>query len=321
MAVGFYQNGNGDTMTLAERWDGIGWTLQSTPTSTAVGSRLDAVSCPTSTTCIAVGSDRGGALAEIWSGGSWTIQPTEFSVGLGAVSCASPTDCMAVGTSIGGVTDVPFAARLEGSTWSAQPLPSLNGDGDFFTVSCSAPDACTAGGSINDLSGSPSGTQPLVERWDGSHWTLQTTPWLANGGEITGISCPSASACTAVASPDLPGAASLAEGWDGNNWTTEYVPEPSNGNNLLGSVSCASATACTAVGSFTAASDQSIGPAVEAWDGSIWTIQPVPSGPGPTVGLVESTLGGISCPSPGLCVAVGSTKSLVGTTPLVEIYS
>jgi hypothetical protein len=52
----------GGTYTLAERWDGTSWTVQSTPSPSPIGSRpnatgaLSGVSCVSETSCTAVGS-------------------------------------------------------------------------------------------------------------------------------------------------------------------------------------------------------------------------------------------------------------------------
>ena len=35
---------------------------------------LSAVSCPSATTCVAVGTSDSGALAELWNGKTWAIQ-------------------------------------------------------------------------------------------------------------------------------------------------------------------------------------------------------------------------------------------------------
>ena len=41
---------------------------------------------------------------------------------------------------------------------------------------------------------------PLAERWDGTRWTILKTILKINiiGGELDGVSCTSATACTAV---------------------------------------------------------------------------------------------------------------------------
>ena len=68
------------TVTLAERWNGKSWAIQHTPnpphsnSSTAATATLNAVSCPSATTCVAVGRSDSGALAELWNGTTWAIQ-------------------------------------------------------------------------------------------------------------------------------------------------------------------------------------------------------------------------------------------------------
>ena len=54
-AVGNYQREPGQTLTLAERWNGIAWIPQATPNRGKGGSYLYGVSCPQTSECIAVG--------------------------------------------------------------------------------------------------------------------------------------------------------------------------------------------------------------------------------------------------------------------------
>jgi hypothetical protein len=68
------------TVTLAERWNGTRWVIQHTPSpphpnlSGAATATLNAVSCPSATSCLAVGRSDSGALAERWNGTTWAIQ-------------------------------------------------------------------------------------------------------------------------------------------------------------------------------------------------------------------------------------------------------
>jgi hypothetical protein len=41
---------------------------------------------------------------------------------------------------------------------------------------------------------------PFAERWNGSQWSLLSTPNLSNGGALQGVACTSPSACLAVGS-------------------------------------------------------------------------------------------------------------------------
>jgi hypothetical protein len=63
-------------------------------------------------------------------------------------------------------------------------------------VSCTSASACTAVGDYNN----PSAPSGFAQSWDGTTWTIQPTPIPGDktGGQLFGVSCTSASACTAV---------------------------------------------------------------------------------------------------------------------------
>jgi hypothetical protein len=118
-AVGSYTNRTGVQLTLAARWDGVSWSVQTTPSPP--GSRaktLNAVSCPSSTTCTAVGQSNDHTLVESWNGSAWTIQGSPMPgravlANLTGVSCTSPTVCTAVGS---------FATSANTDIDSSRPL-------------------------------------------------------------------------------------------------------------------------------------------------------------------------------------------------------
>ncbi len=109
-AVGSYIDGSGNVLTLAERWNGKSWVMQTTPSPGSYGPSLFGVSCSTGSDCAAVGAYQavsGGpevTLAEHWNGHTWTVQSTQNPTGAGRwsqlseVSCSSPNACTAVGT-------------------------------------------------------------------------------------------------------------------------------------------------------------------------------------------------------------------------------
>src|SRR5207248_1694795 len=112
-----------------------GWTLQSTPNpSGASVNGLYDVACPSSSQCTAVGSDKSSSnmtvtLAERWNGSSWAIQSTpnpRGSLGSALLSdaCPSTTVCTAVGYyHNSGNVIVPLAERWNGSSWTVQTTP------------------------------------------------------------------------------------------------------------------------------------------------------------------------------------------------------
>jgi hypothetical protein len=104
--------------SFAERWNGRSWTRQRVPNPSPAsldGSRfseLVAVSCPSTSSCTAVGDFSRATskfpmgeeftLAEHWNGARWSIQATpalgsDSIARLAGVTCRSPTLCVAVG--------------------------------------------------------------------------------------------------------------------------------------------------------------------------------------------------------------------------------
>ena len=318
MAVGTYDTGSGNTATrlaLSEQWDGSSWTVQ--PTANPAGSvyaNLNGVSCTSPTACTAVGfygSDQ--PLAERWDGTNWTVQPTPSPAGssgvvLNGVSCTSATACIAVGdtsnTDAHGVsTGLPLAEVWDGTSWTTQTIPKPAGSPNISLngVSCTSATVCIAVGYVQ-INGA--GNIPLAERWDGTSWTVQTTPnpTTSTSSELSGVSCTSATTCIAVGTYDTSGTnvnlLQLVERWDGTSWTIQATPQQQS---VLHGVSCTSDTACTAVGSYVSSTTTNGPPLAEVWDGTSWTTQTIPNEPGRTWGLLNA----VFCTSVSACATVG----------------
>lgn len=100
---GYLANGTTET-SLAERWDGTAWTIQSDVAPAGTG--LQSVSCTSSLSCTAVGITGAFAVspvADYWNGTSWTLQSMPVphnstrDVFVSGVSCLSAITCTAVG--------------------------------------------------------------------------------------------------------------------------------------------------------------------------------------------------------------------------------
>ena len=200
-AVGWYENASGAIVTLADRWNGTEWAVQSTPNPEGgKGGRLMAVSCWSSSSCTAVGySGTEAILAEQWNGTTWTIQSTPSPEGakkseLLGVSCTSSNGCTAVGR---------YYTKDNSKTLEPEYLT-------------------------------------LAERWNGEKWSIQSTPNPegATKSALEGVSCVSAEACTAVGSDinSAKKAVGLAERWNGKEWSSQEISTASG----LDSVSCTS---------------------------------------------------------------------------------
>jgi hypothetical protein len=242
---------------------------------------------------------------------SWfvTSTPNQGSGGnqLLATSCADPTDCVSVGdaASTGGVT--PVAEVLQSGSWTVTPTAFL-GDaiGILYGVSCSSPTACMAVG-VQVLSAQGPADQPLIETWNGTTWSLVTTPPPGPGDSLlSGVSCPAANDCVAVGHVFVDGTSqALVESWNGSAWVIVPSPDPSFGNTMLFGVSCPSKIACTAVGTNDATGpDQTL---VETFAGGPWAIQPS-ADQGTTANVLQS----VSCSSAAACTAVGDFVNNIG---------
>jgi hypothetical protein len=255
-AVGYYTNSAGVQVTLAERWNGTAWAVQSTPNPTeAKSSQLDGVSCASASECTAVGYYENSAkaivsLAERWNGTTWTIQSTPSPAEAKAsrllgVSCSSSTACTAVGyyTNSAGV-QVTLAERWNGTAWAVQstPNPTEAKSSSLKGVSCVSSTVCTAVGTYSNGAGTG---VTLVERWNGTEWTVQSAPTEAKASTtLSSISCTSSSACMGVGEA---GTAPFTERWNGTEWTIVSAAQQ-GGASFLEGVSCVSSIECLAVG-------------------------------------------------------------------------
>ncbi len=323
-AVGDLVNGAGTGLTLAERWNGVGWSLQRTPNRVVDSGLLggfEDVSCTSPSQCIATGSADALPLAAQWKGVGWASQRTpEAPAGgdLQGVSCPSVTLCVAAGWLISGAT---LTEHWDGVSWSIQPTPRPVGarDSTLQDISCASITACTAVGYYTSRTGNE---RTLAEHWDGVSWSIQQTPQRAGAkdSDLFRISCASITACTAVGyyTSRTHKDRMLAERWDGVSWSSERTPQPTGArdSDLFG-ISCTKATVCTAVGSFTNRAGTTV-PLAEHWNGTRWSIQRT-SRP---VGATDSDLRGISCTRATVCTAVGSFTNRAGSTmPLAERYT
>jgi hypothetical protein len=283
-AVGSEYGPSISNYALAERWNGSRWAVQVTPSAGTEGVPFAAVSCASATSCTAVGYYDFGSLgfqsktlAEHWNGRRWTVQslPRVGHPGadLSAVSCLVGRACTAVGyregTSPEGPGTAPQAMRWSDGAWAEERTPGNAGRNEtsgLTGVSCPALGTCTAVGQSR-YGG------PLAMRWDGTRWRTQTAADELGLLEFNGVSCPSATVCTAIGG-------TYAQRWNGGKWALQSVAAPPRAQGFsLTAVSCASARACTAVGSknMTSSLVSDVLTVAERWNGHRWVLQATPS--------------------------------------------
>ena len=243
-------------------------------------------------------------LAEAWNGSRWSVMPTPATPGgsaqLFAVSCTTTTSCEAVGYDSG--VQLAIGASWDGRQWHLQPTPDpggLNTITSLEGIACTSSTSCTAVGWAQSSSALlPSG--PLVERWNGTAWTIQPSA-AVKGGYLNAISCSAADACTAVGG--LNGA--FAERWNGVAWRLQPAPTSGGVNPVLAGVSCPTARFCMAVGvvHVSVSGGDTTQTAGASWNGTSWStsVTPQPSG------AARSTLDAVTCASSAACTAGGGS--------------
>jgi subtilisin family serine protease len=304
---------------------GLGWLLGKggwSGSQTGMAGQVTDVSCTAANACTGVGrqyswSDPPQVVR--WNGFSWTKQtaatPSERTGFAQGVSCASATSCVMVGytaTTKEPTKTLPLAEIWNGSSWSLQSVPAPEGavSTTLVDVSCTSASACTSAGSYTNGSQK---TFALIERWNGSSWSVVSVPAEGENAQLTDVSCTSSSECTAVGFSSN-GTASQVLRWDGSSWKAQSAPAPegASATHLLG-VSCDSSTECVAVGKSTSAGVNS--PLLMGWDGSSWSLEAAPELGAGANGWLES----VSCVDRTQCVAVGRAQIVNGPATLLAL--
>ncbi len=153
---------------------------------------LDAIACPTVTSCIAVGA--GGVVVPLSPGGTpGTVQTVPGTSDLEGVACPSATSCIAVGASSSGAVVVPLSAGgTPGTVQAVAGTHTLRGVACTSSSCVAVGDVCTGASCLmnNDFAG-----QVVPVAADGT----PGTPITVTGTEdLTGAACTSATSCVAV---------------------------------------------------------------------------------------------------------------------------
>jgi hypothetical protein len=242
---------------------------------------LYAVSCPTTSTCVAGGdyTDTSGdqqALLMVESGGSWKA------------------------------AQAPLPTNAGGNPKAA-----------VYAVSCPTASECMAGGTYTDNNGDAQG---LLLLWSGGGWTATEAPQPANASaasppstQVDGVSCPAVSECLAVGQY---ASAGYYQGWllswSGGSWSTSEAPLPGNAASIpdpmLTGVSCPSTSECVAIGDYIPTNSVPAQGVVLTWTGGSWTPQ--------ELAVTTSQLGtgffsSLACPTTSACLSVGGDGAML----------
>lgn len=214
VAVGIAYNGPGPGTTpaepAAELWNGSAWSLMPiTDPPSSLETQLDAVSCPTTSFCDAVGfydasNTTQAVFSEGWDGTAWTINSLPATGGLvdalEGVSCVSPTSCFAAGYQ----SNAGLIEQWNGGGWT--PVNPGTGAIRRDAVACATVRACMA-----------VGTETVTELWNGQKWGNRGAidPPGKVVTDLGGVSCASSTMCMAAGQTS---SRTVAEIWNGKKW-------------------------------------------------------------------------------------------------------
>ncbi len=264
--------------------------------------------------CVVTGGALGAAGA---SAAVWSLQTTPNATGadhstLSDIACgpSSTNACTAVGRSSTAGIGAPYAQYWNGGSWVSQPAASPAGatDAELKAAHCVSATSCAAAGSYT----TGSGTFSLVEVWNGSSWSIQTTPNPVGATEtrLSGVACTSSvNNCTVVGFATVGGVRSaIAMRSAGGTWSVQSVPTPGTAiASEFNGVDCPAASSCVAVGRSTNGSG--VHSALSTtWNGTAWTLQTVPN----PAGARRSVLLDVSCSDVTHCTGVGAFLNASG---------
>ena len=252
---------------------------------------FDAVTCVSTSFCLAVGADSNGAgIVSSSTDGGDTWSPSQVPSGtpeLDGVACFGTENCVAVGS------NTLINSDDGGLTWSTDSLPVQNTT--LLGVSCTSPSLCVAVG-VSPDPGGPYAGELLTSADGGISWSDASIPDGTLG--MGSVACTSSTACIAV------GAGILTTNDSGSAWQMGTVD---GGSQALSSIACSSAQTCVAVGSNPAGIQDSsaAASAISSVDGAgTWNSEQFPQG---TSGVDQVACSGDDCVAVGTDIAASAS--------------
>ena len=297
------------------------WSVNPSPNRGSETNSLNAVSCTSATSCIAVGygynqSGLARTLVESWNGSTWSKvrspnQGADDSY-LYGVYCTDFDNCVAVGDYItpgaSGAT-LTLIESWKGGSWSISPSADPSTTTNLLTsVYCTVSTSCVAVGSDEMGSGELERSDTLVESLTENTWSVIPTQDTGKGDTLSGVSCTTSARCTAVGyafNGDTGGSFTVVETWDGTKWSIIPSPSPGSFDSRLYSVSCPRESRCIAVGYADKGREIVPKALIESWNGTAWSVihSPKPD--------YASFLYGISCTSRATVYRSATTRPTI----------
>jgi hypothetical protein len=287
--VGYDYDSTLTAQTLVEHWTQSSgqFVIVTSPNVGTHDNFLQAVSARSATDIWAVGyyvnnSSTDQALIEHWDGTSWSVVPAPTLANnhlLNGVAAIGMNNVWAVGFQLDNSnTHRTLIERWNGSVWSIVSSPNQGAlDNDLNAISAAAAnDVWAVGNHLN----TSNALRTLVEHWDGTSWSVVTTPAVDNADDVVlmGVDALSNTNVWGVGNYSYDNrttSQSLAKHWDGTSWSMPSTPTIGTNENYLKAVSALSSSDVWTVGYYN-------GPAgnrtlIEHWDGTSWHVVSSPN--------------------------------------------
>lgn len=274
------------------------FSIQNSPSPSTAGNMLNAVAAISASDAWAVGFQNSSNLNEAktltlhFDGTSWKTIPSpnpgkcnqgNFGNVLTSVAAIASNDVWAVGFTFPcNALLQPMAMHWDGTKWTAVATPKLPFNNNALNgVVAFASDNVFAVGFQTASNGA---SLTLVEHWDGTSWTVMSSPNKNQTGNVlSAVAGTSANDIWAVGdtvAPNVP-VFTLVEHFDGTSWKVVPSPNPLPtgflAQNVLSSVTAVSPTDATAVGFILDSANQRELTMVQHWDGTSWKVIPSPN--------------------------------------------
>lgn len=215
-----------------------------------------------------LGTSATGSTTIVSSAAASTTIVTSELLGVSAVSSGN---AWAVGYTWNGTARTTIIDHWNGRSWSRQAAPNPGYHGSLLAAVTAT--SATNAWAVGNQGLNPVGARALVEHWNGTRWSVQSSPSPSAGPvDLFGVAAVSARSAWAVGTYAGSGK-TLIEHWNGSTWSIQSSPNPGNFANELLSVTALSATNVWASGYWTAQGG-AMHALIEHWDGSRWSVQP-----------------------------------------------
>ena len=209
MGVGWDEGTKYAGHPIAEHWNGKTWAAVAVPTTSAYYTSLAAISCWSSSDCLAIGQEEqkgsyaASLFGECWDGKTWSIvhmpQPSlkgyQLYNDIEDLTCPTNQNCVAVGyyspvpVLRGRSYYVPTLETWNGTAWSLVNLPKNESMVQPGDISCVSASACwVVGASIDPKT---TGSSPAVAFWNGHQLINGNAADAGDSGMLDAVACAS----------------------------------------------------------------------------------------------------------------------------------